>query len=178
MSQTDVTVPEAKPAGDAPAQKPSRVARWIEELVPRICGLVFLYAGVGKALDRSRTHRVFAFDHVPEALIVPLTHAVWVGEVVLALLLLLGIARRRVVMATVLVLFVYSVQLAILIAAQNPPKCSCVNLFEQYASAKQVLMLGLVRNAVMAASLEWVRLRIVGRALTAARAARATKEDG
>ena len=153
--------PRAKP----PVQRRG-VAYWAEQLIPRACGVVFLYAGITKAWDPTRTHRVFAFDGVPEPLIAPLTYLVWSAEVALALILILGIAKRRAVMATILVLFVYSVQLAYLIAAQNPPECSCVLLHAKFASAKQALALGLVRNAMMAAGLEWVRLRMVGRART------------
>ena len=168
MMQSEVTVPPSEGAAPLmePAPRPtSRLARWAELLIPRVCGLVFLYAGLMKAIDPARTNRVFAFDHVPTALIVPLTNVVWVGEVVLGLLLLIGIAKRRAIVAMILVLFVYSLQLACLIAAQNPPPCSCaagVELAKRFASAKLALGIGLLRNALMAASLEWVRLRMVG----------------
>ena len=179
MPEADIVEPPDYAA--APAAPPARtrtVADWAEQLIPRAAGLVFLYAGVTKAWDPTRTHRVLAFDGVPESLVAPLTHVVWSAEVVLALLLLSGIARRRAVIATILVLFVYSVQLAYLIAAQDPPDCSCVLLHAKYASAKQALALGLVRNAVMAASLEWVRLRMAGRArLADGRGATENTED-
>ncbi|MDQ3439924.1 MAG: hypothetical protein M3478_06190 [Planctomycetota bacterium] len=170
MTQVDVTAPlqpAPEPAPIAPQARGSRIASWAEQLIPRAAGLVYLYAGVMKAWDPTKTHRVFAFDGVPQSLVAPLTHLVWSAEVALALILLIGIAKRRAVIATILVLFVYSVQLAYLIAAQNPPDCSCVLLHAKYASAKQALALGLVRNAVMAASLEWVRLRMAGRDLPA-----------
>jgi uncharacterized membrane protein YphA (DoxX/SURF4 family) len=168
MTETDVTVRERETAGapTEPQRASSRLAAWVEILIPRICGLVFLYAGAMKALDGTRTHAVFAFDHIPGPLIVPLTHIVWMAEVVLGLLLVIGIAKRRAIVATILVLFVYSLQLAYLIAAQNPPPCSCaagVELAKRFASAKLALGIGLVRNALMAASLEWVRLRMAGR---------------
>lgn len=151
------------------SRRGARVARWAEELIPRVVGLVFLYAGVRKAWDGTKTHAVFAFDGVPQPLIVPLTHVVWIGEVVLGLLLLIGIAKRRAIVAAVLVLFVYSIQLAYLIAAQDPPNCACLNLdqiMKRFASAKQAMTLGLVRNALMAAGLEWVRLRLASRGRT------------
>jgi uncharacterized membrane protein YphA (DoxX/SURF4 family) len=182
MARSDVTVSD-EPAAPLEAQQrraPSRLAWWLEQLVPRACGLVFLYAGVAKAWDGSRTHRVFAFDGVPEPLIAPLTHVVWLGEVVLGLALLIGVgvATRRAVVAAILVLFVYSLQLGYLIVRDNPPKdCACLAIFAQYASAKQQLVLGLVRNALMAGGLEWVRLRMAGRALARMRAG-ATQEDG
>ena len=161
MTQGDLTVPSSDPQTAQPRRQwGGRVAAWAEALIPRLCGLVFLYAGVMKGWDGTKTHRVFAFDHVPQPMIVPLTHAVWVGEVVLGLVLLIGIAKRRAIVAAILVLFVYSLQLAYLIAAQNPPDCACVTLAERFASAKLALMLGLVRNALMATGLEWVRLRM------------------
>jgi hypothetical protein len=164
MTQIDVTdPPQPVPAPGASSGSHSRAAHWVEQLIPRAVGLLFLYTGITKAIDPSRTHRVFTFDGVPEPLIAPLTHVVWSAEVALALILLIGIARRRAVVATILVLLVYSVQLAYLIAAQDPPDCSCVLLHAKYASAKQALVLGLVRNAILAASLEWVRLRMAGR---------------
>ena len=164
MTHLDVTdPPQPMPAPGASPESRSSVAYWVEQLVPRGVGLLFLYTGITKAIDPTRTHRVFAFDGVPEPLIAPLTHVVWSAEVVLALILLSGIAKRRAVVATILVLFVYSVQLAYLLAAQDPPDCSCVLLHAKYASAKQALALGLVRNAVLAAGLEWVRLRMAGR---------------
>jgi uncharacterized membrane protein YphA (DoxX/SURF4 family) len=184
MTQVDVTEPhQPVPApGTSPGSR-SRLAHWVEQLIPRAVGLLFLYTGITKAIDPTRTHRVFAFDGVPQPLIVPLTHVVWSAEVALALILLIGIARRRAVVATILVLFVYSVQLAYLLAAQNPPDCSCVLLQAKYASAKQALVLGLVRNAILAASLEWVRLRMAGRnavvsASSAAPSGSKNEEDG
>ena len=144
---------------------PARVALVVEWVIPRAVGVLFLYAGVKKFLDPTKTHRVFAFDGVPELLLAPLTHVVWVGEVALGLLLIIGIAKRRAIAATILVLFVYSLQLAYLIAAQNPPRdCACLDIFAKFASAKQQLVLGLVRNAVLAGALEWTRLRLTGRA--------------
>ncbi len=177
MTQGDGTVP-LEYASPAPSGSGwgARAARWAEEIIPRGVALIFLWAGATKAWDGSKIHRVFAFDGLPQPLIVPLTHVVWVSEMILGLVLLLSVARRRrAVMAAILVLFVYSVQLAYLIAADNPPKdCGCVALMAKYASAKQAMVLGLVRNALMAACLEWVRLRIAGRALTVG----ATKKDG
>src|SRR5687767_12955721 len=123
----------------APTGPRRSVADWAELLIPRAAALVFLYAGVTKAWDPTRTHRVLAFDGVPQPFVAPLTHVVWSAEVALALTLLAGIAKRRAVIATIIVLFVYSVQLAYLIAAQNPPDCSCVLLHAKYASAKQAL---------------------------------------
>lgn len=161
-----------------PAPRPwgQHIARWAEAIIPLGAGLIFLWAGLTKAWDGSKIHRVFEFDGLPQPLIVPMTHAVWIAEVMLAVALLFGIARRRAVVAAILVLFVYSVQLAYLIVANNPPKdCGCVDLMAKYASAKQAMVLGLVRNAVMAACLEWVRLRIVGRERPAAAA---TGKDG
>ena len=151
-------------------REPSRVAWWVEQLIPRACGLLFLYAGVMKWSDPTKTHRVFAFDRISEPIIKPLTMFVATGEIVLGLLLILGvIAMRRVIVATILVLFVYSIQLAVLIAAQNPPECSCAaaaELLRKFKSAKLAMGLGLLRNAVMAAGLEWVRLRMAARAHT------------
>src|SRR5687767_1473806 len=164
MTQVNVTdPPQPVPAQGASPGGSSRLAYWVEQLIPRGVGLLFLYTGITKAIDPTRTHRVFAFDGVPEPLIAPLTRVVLWAEIILALILLLGIEKRRAVVATILVLFVYSVQLAYLLAAQNPPDCSCVLLHAKYASAKQALVLGLVRNAILAASLEWVRLRMAGR---------------
>ncbi len=180
MTQRDVTLP-LDSAPTSPSPWGTRLAWWAEQLIPRGVGLIFLWAGAGKFWDPTKTHRVFAFDGLPQPLIEPLTVAVWIGEVILGFVLLIGIARRRAVMATILVLFVYSVQLAYLIVADNPPKdCGCVALMAKYASAKQAMVLGLVRNAVMAASLEWVRLRIAGRALSLPGQAEAgaKKEDG
>ena len=176
MTQGDVAVgPDSAPI-QPPRRWGPRVARWAEEVIPRGVGLLFLHAGGTKWWDGSKIHRVFAFDGVPQPLIVPLTHVVWVCEIVLGLILVIGIARRRAVVATILVLFVYSVQLAYLIAADNPPKdCGCIALMAKYASAKQTMVLGLVRNAFLAACLEWVRLRIAGRVLAAVGA---KKEDG
>ena len=165
MPEVDVAQPlDYSTPSAAPAARRRTVADWAELLIPRAAGLVFLYAGITKAWDPTRTHRVLAFDGVPQSLVAPLTHLVWSAEVVLALILFIGIAKRGAVIATILVLFVYSVQLAYLLAAQNPPDCSCVQLHAKFASAKTALSLGLVRNAVMAAALEWVRLRIAGRA--------------
>lgn len=179
MTQRDVSMP-VDPAPSARSRWGAHVAWWAEQIIPRVVGVIFLWAGIEKILDPTRTHRVFAFDGVPQPLIEPLTMLVWVGELILGLVLLIGIARRRAVMAGVLVLFVYSVQLAYLIAADNPPEdCGCVALLAKYASAKQAMVLGLVRNAVMAACLEWVRLRIAGRALAAGGfEVREKKEDG
>ncbi len=146
-------------------------ARRAEELIPRGVGILFLYAGARKGWNGSNTHSVFAFDGVPQPLIVPLTHVVWVGEIALGLLLLVGIAKRRAIVVTILMLFVYSVQLAYLIAAQDPPSCACLNLdaiVKRFASAKQAMLLGLVRNAMLAAGLEWVRLRRIARQLSQA----------
>ena len=172
MAQAEVAEPIQREIA-FPAKRRG-VTYWAEQLIPRACGAVFLYAGVSKAWDPTRTHRVLAFDGVPEQLVAPLTHLIWSAEVALALILLVGVAKRRAAVATILVLFVYSVQLAYLLAAQNPPECSCVLLHAKYASAKQALALGLVRNAVMAAGLEWVRLRMAGRAGGGAGAATGT----
>ncbi|HEV2292587.1 MAG TPA: DoxX family protein [Tepidisphaeraceae bacterium] len=180
MAHGDVIIP----IDSAPSERPgwgARIAWWAEQLIPRIVGLIFLWAGVGKAHDPTRTQRVFAFDGVPQPLTEPLTYAVSVGEMILGLALVIGFAQRRAVMAAILVLFVYSVQLAYLIAANNPPKdCGCVMLLAKYASAKQAMVLGLVRNAVMAVGLEWVRLRIAGRAMSSAEGFEVPpkKEDG
>jgi hypothetical protein len=145
----------------------SQLAGWAEWVIPRGVGLLFLYAGAKKFWDPTKTHRVLAFDGVPGSLVVPMTHVVWLGEVVLGLLLVIGIAKRRAIVATILVLLVYSLQLAYLFMADNPPKdCACVALFAKYASAKQQLVIGLVRNAVLAMAMEWVRLRMDGRART------------
>ena len=46
----------------------------------------------------------------------------------------------------------------------------------KYASAKQAMTLGLLRNAMMAGALEWVRLRMAGRAMVAAAGGTETKE--
>jgi uncharacterized membrane protein YphA (DoxX/SURF4 family) len=183
MTEVDVTEPhQPVPAPSTSPGSRSRLAHWVEQLIPRAVGLLFLYTGITKAIDPTRTHRVFAFDGVPQPLIVPLTHVVWAAEVALALILLIGIAKRRAVVATILVLFVYSVQLAHLLAAQNPPDCSCVLLHAKYASAKQALALSLVRNAILAASLEWVRLRMAGRSVVSVTAAAPSdtknEEDG
>ena len=112
MTQTDVLPGRAEHEAPAPAPPHERgkrwgatVARWIEALIPRGVGVVFLWAGATKAWDGSKLHRVFAFDGVPQPLIVPLTHAVWVAEIAIGLALLIGIARRRAVVAAILVLF-------------------------------------------------------------------------
>ncbi len=152
----------------APRRWGPRAAYWAEAIIPRGVGLIFLWAGLTKAWDGSKIHRVFAFNGLPQPLIVPMTHVVWIAEVILAVVLLLGIARRRAMVTAIMVLFVYSLQLAYLIVADNPPEdCGCVALLAKYASAKQAMVLGLVRNAAMAACLEWVRLRIVSRKLAA-----------
>jgi uncharacterized membrane protein YphA (DoxX/SURF4 family) len=178
MTQGDVAVRiDPAPAEPSPRQWGARAAHWAEQVIPRVVGAIFLWAGATKAWDASKIHRVFAFDGVPQSLIVSLTHVVWVSEIILGIVLLVGIARRPAVVAAIFVLFVYSVQLAYLIAADNPPKdCGCINIMAKYASAKQAMTFGLLRNALMAACLEWVRLRIVGRALAAA--AGSKQEDG
>ena len=139
----------------------SRVARWAERLLPRAVGLLFLLAGFEKAYDPTKIQRVLAFDGVPEALVPAAALIVWAGEVAIALGLLFGVSRRRTIAIANFVLLAFSVQLAYLIIAQNAPDCACVELLRKYQTAHQALVTGLVRNAVMAASLEWVRLRIV-----------------
>jgi uncharacterized membrane protein YphA (DoxX/SURF4 family) len=172
MSEDPATVHEAHLAPEPTSRARSRLARWVEQLIPRACGLLFIYAGVMKWWDPTKTHRVFAFDRIPEPLIKPLTMLVASGEIALGLLLVIGLfAMRRVIVATILLLFVYSIQLAVLIAAQNPPECSCAaaaELLNRFKSAKLSLTLGLVRNALMMAALEWVRLRMAGRAMMSA----------
>jgi uncharacterized membrane protein YphA (DoxX/SURF4 family) len=172
MSEGPATAHEAQVAPEPTSRARARPAWWIEQLIPRACGLLFIYAGVMKWWDPTKTHRVFAFDRIPEPIIKPLTMLVASGEIALGLLLVLGLfAMRRVIVATILVLFVYSIQLAILIAAQNPPECSCAaaaELFKRFKSAKLSLTLGLVRNALMMAALEWVRLRRAARAMMTA----------
>jgi hypothetical protein len=69
-------------------------------------------------------------------------------------------------MITIVTLFVFSIQLAYLIFAQNPPECGCVTLWEKFRDARSRATSGLVRNAAMAVGLEWTRLR-VARAMSA-----------
>ncbi len=144
------------------------IVGWIENLLPRAIGAVFLYAGAHKAWDLTRTMRVLEFDGLPAPLVAPLANALWAIEVAVGLALLLGFARRRVIGAAVLLLLIFSVQLAYLIAAQNPPDCACPGLAMNFRSAKNTMVFGLVRNAVMAACLEWCRLRQIMTACDAA----------
>ena len=122
-----------------------------------------MLAGFEKAYDPTKIQRVLAFNGIPEALVPAAALIVWVGEIAIGLALLFAVARRRTITIAIFVLLLFSVQLAWLIVAQNAPDCACVDLLHKYQSAHQRLVTGLVRNAVMAACLEWARLRIVRR---------------
>jgi uncharacterized membrane protein YphA (DoxX/SURF4 family) len=136
---------------------------WLEQLLPRLAGILFLWTGFEKAADPTRIERVLAFDGIPAALVPGAALIVWAGEVALGLCLLSGTARRGTITVAIFVLLAFSVQLAYLIVAQDAPDCACVEILSRYQSAHQALVTGLVRNAVLASCLEWVRLRIVRR---------------
>lgn len=159
---TFVPASNADPVATPPEPWPSRLARWARFLIPRIVGLVFIWAGVQKAIDPSKIIRVLEFDGLPHVLAVAGAHVVWVGELLLGLLLCAGLWPRRVMTASIVVLLVFSVQLAYLIVAQNPPDdCGCVIIWEKYRDARLNMTIGLIRNALMAVALEWARLRLV-----------------
>lgn len=159
---TTVPASNADPVATPPKPWPTRLARWAQFLIPRVVGLLFIWAGVQKAIDPGKIIRVLEFDGLPHLLAVAGTHLVWVGEVVIGLLLCAGLWPRRVMMATIIVLLVFSLQLTYLIVAQNPPAdCGCVTIWQKYNDARLNMTIGLIRNALMAAGLEWTRLRLV-----------------
>ena|SRR5688572_30488066 len=149
------------PSPASPRRRP--IGWWLEQILPRAVALMFLLAGLEKADDPTKIQRVLAFDGVPDALVPAAALIIWASEIAIGLALFFGVSRRRTLAITIFVLLAFSVQLAYLIVAQNAPDCACVELLRKYQTAHQALVTGLVRNAVMAACLEWVRLRIVRR---------------
>ena len=155
--------PVAAPTGAPSPRWPSRLARWLAFLIPRVVGLVFLWAGVQKLTDPSRIIRVLEFDGLTQTIgslrfAVIGAYAVAIGEVTLGALLCIGLWKRRVAMAAIIVLLVFSVQLAYLIVSQYPD-CACITIWEKYRDARHNMTMGMIRNALMAVALEWTRQR-------------------
>jgi hypothetical protein len=164
-----MTLAEPGQVASPTSERPRRgVGWWAEQILPRLVGLLFLWAGIEKAIDPTRIQRVLAFDGIPQSLLPSAALVLWAGEIAIGLALMFNVAWRRTIPIAIFVLLAFSVQIAYLIVAQNAPDCACVDLLRKYQTAHQALVTGLVRNAVMAGCLEWVRLRWIRRERTGA----------
>jgi uncharacterized membrane protein YphA (DoxX/SURF4 family) len=172
VSSSALDGPALEDGKPPPATWTSVLARWLQFLIPRVVGVVFVWAGVQKLMDPTKIIRVLEFDGLTQRigeLRLSVAGAFGLGafEVVLGALLVLGLWQRRVMMITIVTLLVFSIQLAYLMFAQNPPECGCVTLWKNFRDARSRATSGLIRNAAMAVGLEWTRLRVIRSAVLA-----------
>lgn len=137
---------------------------WLDWIIyqtyPRSLGALFLVTAVQKALNSSGVERVLEFDGVPQTLTQPMVSIIIVIEAFLGVVLLLRPALKPVLDATMLLLTVYTLQLACLTASSEAPGCACLAAWESYKSARLQNLLGIGRNVCLILPLVWVRMRV------------------
>jgi uncharacterized membrane protein YphA (DoxX/SURF4 family) len=113
----------------------------------RLCGILFIYAGLRKATDASELSRVFEFYRFPRTAIEMSVWAVTLGEVALGTLLLLKPLSKPLLYTLTGILIIYSVNLGILLSSEQAPSCGC--LMQEYEQGRHGKIVGLVRNCVL-----------------------------
>jgi hypothetical protein len=126
-----------------------RVAKCIDVLLPRAVGAMLLWAASLKIWDESGVTRVLEFDGVPQRLIPAMISAVIVVESSSGLLLILRPRWRGVVAAAVVLLTIYTAQLAYLAAFRAAPNCTCLGAWRAYRHAQFDHLMGIGRNACL-----------------------------
>ena|SRR5712691_8469367 len=136
------------------AKSPFVSSTWIRAAISIFvcaCGLLFLYAGLLKAIDASDLLRVLGYYRLPDALAGVVVWAVTLGEVALGTLLLLKPLSKPLLYTLAAILIIYSVNLGILLSSEHAPSCGC--LMQEYEQGRQGKIVGLVRNCVLMAGI-------------------------
>ncbi len=139
-----------------PISAPKPASRWpalFTRLVPQFVGLVFIWAGIVKLMQRGGLRAVLRFDAVPVAWIEPLTWIIIVVELGLGLALLILPRRREVLAAAIGLLILYTAQLVFLVFTHGAPSCGCMQLVEAFQDARRYNALSLARNVCLLLSL-------------------------
>src|SRR5687767_23649 len=166
VTEAPVKVEEASgPSGPGLAEEARRgfalprLAWWIVEAYPRLLGATLLFTAATKALDESGVARVLEFDRVPGRVVPALVSLVIIVETTLGLLLILRPKLKWVLDAAMVLLAVYTVQLAYLFASRDAPACACLGQWQAYHAARFENAMGVGRNVCLMLALVWVRTR-------------------
>src|SRR6266705_6101810 len=112
-------------ASSATCHTPSKVLPVRKAVAILVCcyGLLFLYAGLRKAIDDSDLLRVLEFYRFPHAVLSVLVWAVTLGEVALGTLLLIKPLSKPLLYTLIGFLVIYSVNLGVLLSSEHAPSC-------------------------------------------------------
>ena len=123
--------------------------RSLAKHVPSIVGLLFVYSGVYKLLYPGQATAALLSLAVNEHLAIFTITAITIVELYLGFILVIKIDLRYAMVASMGVLFVFSVFLCYLSTLAHPPSCGCMGLTAVFKSNKHNALLGLFRNCVI-----------------------------
>lgn len=127
----------------------SGLGRQLAPAIGLLLGGLFLWTALQKAIDPRDTLAVgeYLFGE-GSPLVRPFLYGLILSEIVLASLLITGIARRRVMLATIALLLVFSAWLAYLKITNAPVSCGCG---ANPKFLRDEALFGLARNSVLIA---------------------------
>jgi uncharacterized membrane protein YphA (DoxX/SURF4 family) len=152
------SVPPAPARATQPARRPGWRVAWdflrgpYPTLVSRVVlGLVFLLAGISKAMDmHSFAGEISAYQMMPAALVQPMSIALPLLEVLLGLYLLAGLMQRWAAVAAGALLLVFIVAMAQAMARGLTLDCGCFGNTLGLSAFRDTVSAGtIIRDAVL-----------------------------
>ena len=134
------------------------LSKFFQMTFPRAVGAVLLWAASLKIWDESGVTRVLEFDGVPQGLTPVAISLVIVVESALGMLLILRPRMRGITTAAIILLAVYTAQLAYLAGFREAPNCSCLGAWKAYRAARFDNLMGIGRNVCLILALMLVQV--------------------
>ena len=125
------------------------VPDWVPELLPVVLGVLFLYAGLHKALFPTEPALALESLEIPPALAKWVILIVTTLEIYLSILLLFRISLSSALTGASILLFAFATYLWYLSTLADPPSCGCIGLTSLFDSNKDAAIFGLVRNVLL-----------------------------
>ena len=117
--------------------------------LPRLVGLLFLYAGTYKMLWPGQATMALEIIGLSKGLAGFAVSVALMVEMYLGVLLLTGIDHRYALGVSIALMPVFTVYLFYLSTLAHPPSCGCVGLAGIFNSSRHEAVFGLLRNCVI-----------------------------
>jgi hypothetical protein len=159
MQPEQINYEGSLPAPDATLA--GRGSRILLEIFPRLLGLLFVYVSYKKYQTFGNMYEVLVFDGIPDKLIYPLGYSIIAAEFVLGLSLLqFAWLRKPTIIASTIMLAVYSAQIGYLVMFKSAPDCGCLGAQETYESNRHANLLSLARNVCLLIPCAWTWMQL------------------
>jgi hypothetical protein len=127
----------------------------ISKHLPKIVGLLFLYAGVYKLIYPGEAATALETLGLSTSGSAAAVICALIAELYLGTVLLLSIDLRFAIGASIVLMFLFTIYMFYLSTLAHPPSCGCLGLTGIFKSSKQAAIFGLLRNTAILWSLKF-----------------------